>query len=475
MDVPLELSHARREEVVALVVRQRERIVDLERRLAWQEEELAEQRAVIGQLQERVGVLLALREPPAADAPPARPTAMPGLKAPAPRRPPLPAAPRQRRARGCGRRRMTPTARPVHAYARGSHCGTGLTGGTIRHRREVIELVPARVAVTEHQDLERRCPRGRGRWPPGPELAGVVVGRGRLGLGLLSRIAVLREDLRLPIRAIQWHLAARAGLRLSVGAITRALGQVAAAGAGALARIRAAIRGSPVLHVDETGWRAGGVHGYAWTFATPTACAFTHGGRDRGMLEAAIGDAYPGVLVSDCYAVYTGSAGRHQFCWAHLLRDVDELVGQHPGHAAVRGGADAVHALYRRAVAAAAAREPDPAVRGRQRQGYEQEATVLCAPSLGVADAPQRVRCERSTQYLGEVFVFVEEPAVPATNNAAARSLRHLVTRRTISGGTRSAAGTATTMTLATLFGTWRLQGLDPLTECRAVLASPQV
>ncbi len=50
-----------------------------------------------------------------------------------------------------------------------------------------------------------------------------------------------------------------------------------------------------------------------------------------------------------------------------------------------------------------------------------------------------------------------------------------LVTCRKISGGTRSPAGTATKMTLATLFGTWRLQGLDPLAECRALLASPQL
>ena len=71
----------------------------------------------------------------------------------------------------------------------------------------------------------------------------------------------------------------------------------------------------------------------------------------------------------------------------------------------------------------------------------------------------------------GELFVFVEDPAVPATNNAAERSLRHLVTTRKISGGTRSAAGTATKMTLATLFGTWRLQGRDPLAACRALLA----
>jgi N-acetylmuramic acid 6-phosphate (MurNAc-6-P) etherase len=85
------------------------------------------------------------------------------------------------------------------------------------------------------------------------------------------------------------------------------------------------------------------------------------------------------------------------------------------------------------------------------------------------------VLCERITKHLRELFVFVENPAVPATNNAAKRRLRHLVTCRKISGGTRSPAGTATKMTLATLFGTWRLHGRSPLEEGRALLASPQL
>jgi transposase len=63
---------------------------------------------------------------------------------------------------------------------------------------------------------------------------------------------------------------------------------------------------------------------------------------------------------------------------------------------------------------------------------------------------------------------------VPADNNLAERSLRHLVTARKISGGTRSQTGTATKMTLATVFGTWRAQGLNPFLQCRQLLTSPQ-
>ena len=64
------------------------------------------------------------------------------------------------------------------------------------------------------------------------------------------------------------------------------------------------------------------------------------------------------------------------------------------------------------------------------------------------------------------------DPRIPATNNAAERALRHLVTSRKISGGTRSGEGSDTKMTLATLVGTWRAEGRTPFTACHEMLAA---
>jgi hypothetical protein len=70
--------------------------------------------------------------------------------------------------------------------------------------------------------------------------------------------------------------------------------------------------------------------------------------------------------------------------------------------------------------------------------------------------------CRRIDRHRKEQVVFVGDPTVPATNNAAERSVRHLVTRRKISGGTQSTLGTTSKMTLALLFGTGRVRGLTP-------------
>ncbi|MDQ3692583.1 MAG: transposase [Chloroflexota bacterium] len=215
------------------------------------------------------------------------------------------------------------------------------------------------------------------------------------------------------------------------------------------------------------------MRGAPWaTFSSPQARYFVHGRRDKTVLTAALGDAFTGVVVSDFYSVYTSYEGRHQYCWAHLLRDADELAERHRDEPGVTGWAAALHALYGRARSVSA---PDPASRRQAQRECEAEARALVAPWLGHPTAPQRALCDRITKHLSDLFGFVADPAVPPTNNAAEHSLRHLVTCRKISGGTRSSAGTATKMALATLFGTWRLQGHDPLAECRALLATPQV
>jgi transposase len=346
MDAPLDLYRASREELIALVLRQREQIADLEQEVARQRGELATQRAEMTRLMERVGTLLAALEPSDGDDAAPRPTTMPGLKPARARRSSAPRpATRKRRARGVGRKRMRPTTRHVHAFTTCPQCRMVLHGGTVRRTREVIEVVPAPLVVTEHVYVERRCPRCRGRWLPAPGLVGVVVGQGRLGVGLLSLIATLREELRLPVERIQWYLGAVHGLALSVGGIIGALHTVAERAAPLMADIRQQIRASPVLHVDETGWRENGGNGYVWTFSTPTERAFVRGSRERAMLTEAMGHDYAGVLVSDFYVAYTGYDGRHQYCWAHLLRDVDEVVEQHRAAAGVAGWADGVHAL----------------------------------------------------------------------------------------------------------------------------------
>jgi transposase len=447
MAEPLDLEQASRTDLIALI---------------------AVLRATVQQLEQRVQTLEAKLSAGGG-------RGVPGTKPASQQRSKATGKPRRPRRQGFARRRSSaPTRQETHAAPQCPGCGTALAGGWVKRRREVIELAPAPVEITTHRILARQCARCGKVVVPAVDLGGTVSGQQRLGARLVSLIATLREQGRWPVRQIQWYLRVVHDLSLSVGAIVAASARVAAAGAGAVAAIGDGIRASPVVHADETGWRERGRNGYAWSFSTPSALLVTHGGRSKAMVDAVLDARFSGVLVSDFYAAYHHYPGRKQRCWVHVLRTAHELRQVYPEDAGLARFAEQLHALYTAAVAQAGKRLSE-AERKQVQQEAEARIVALCTPYASEPAAVQRRLCQRLLKHLPELFVFLREPAVPADNNAAERSLRHLVVSRKISGGTRSPDGTATKMTLATLFGTWALRGQDPWAASHDLLLSPQV
>jgi len=467
----MDLYGARRDELVALVLAQREQLAAQAAQLARAQALLVAAEATAGQLAQRVGELAQRVRELEGHQLPTKPSGLAGNKL-TPPRPPAPKRARRRRAVNRARMRLVPTAREVHALAQCPDCGHPLHGGSVKWTREVIAVPPPPpLSVTEHVYLARYCPQCRRERAPAAALAGGVVGQSRLGVGLVSLIATLREVGRWPLRTIQWYLATFHGLDLSVGALVGALTQVATVGAATVDGILGQIRRSAVVNADETGWRENGVNGYVWSFSTPEAQYFVRAKRTKAVVDEVLGDRFDGVLVSDFSAAYDHDPGVQQRCWAHLLRDADELAARHPTDRGLAAWVAGLRDLYRRACATA--RGPgDSTLRRQAKRAYEAEARAHAQPHLGQAGAPQRVLSQRISDYLAALFEFVLDPAIPATNNAAERSLRHLVTCRKISGGTRSPDGSDTRMTLATLFGTWRAEGRNPYDACRQLLAT---
>lgn len=464
----MDLYRASRDDLIRIVLEQRETIARLEAVVVRQQGEVAAAQATNEQLAQRVGELAArVRELEASGS--GKPRGLAGNKL-VPTAPPQPKQPRRKRQHNAARRRMVPTAQVVHAVEACPACGCRLCGGAITRTREVIEVQVAPVTVTEHVYLTRRCPQCQRDWVPTEDLAGVVVGQQRFGVGQVSLIATLREEGRWPFRTIQCYLATFHQLYLSVGALVGALKRVARHGQGLVDRLREQIRGSPVVHADETGWRENGENGYAWTFCTTTARYFVRRGRHKEVVDEVLGPRFDGVLVSDFYAAYDHYPGVKQRCWAHLLRDVHELRERHPTDTGLRDWAAGVRDVYTRATAY---RGATPQARRQAQHGFERELLAQCQPYLADATAPQATLCRRIADYLPELFVFVADPAVPATNNEAERSVRHLVTSRKISGGTRSKEGSDTKLALASLFGTWRAEGHNPFVACLQLLSEP--
>jgi hypothetical protein len=415
-------------------------------------------------------------------------------------RPPS-SGPRKKRSDGSSRRRSAPTRVEEHYPAKCSCCGRKLSGGWVHTRREVIDIPLVPVEVVEHRIMARHCGVCGRREVARADLSGVVLGQSRIGIRLMSYISYLDTVCRLPIRGIQRLLAGTHGLSLSQGEIVRVLHTVAATGRPAYDALLGQVRSSAVVHADETGSREDGINGYMWSLSTPEI-RFYHRDASRGSkviqqllgyaptgrsLKAAIAarqadptqgrHAFRGALVSDFYAAYDWYIRARQCCLTHLDRDLDQLAEEHADNPAVTTWVGAVLDLIGRAKTYAHEHAlEDRRTRYRQEQAFIREIAALARPYLQTG-LPQQTLARRIHRYRGRLFVFVSEPAVPPDNNAAERAIRPYVMIRKVSGGTRSAAGSLTQSVLLSLFGTWHLRGIDPLTACQQLLAaqpSPQ-
>ena len=430
-----------------------------------------EQQRVIERLERRIAEL-------EGQAKPGGPPRMPGLKPSSGRQAPAQQQPRKQRRHGFARPRMTPTHRVEHVVENCPDCGTHLTGGFfVQRTREVIELPVVPVQVTEHVFIARTCPVCRRRRVPPAQLDGVALGRQRLGVNVLSRIATLREEGRLPIRSIQWYLRTVHQLSLSVGAIVSAIHQTAQGPtsggrdggphprqpSGPRRRNRLASEWEQRLRVraldqslsapPPSATSCGGVGARRWWTK--------RWARHSPEYWSAIS-----TLPTTITMAPSSGAG------VHLLRDIHDLVALYPKDTSLAQWAAAVHRLY---VEARSFTHPQARRRRTAQLALERKLLAIGQPFLADPLAVQAKLCRRIERHIKELFVFVAEPDVPSDNNPAERSLRHLVISRKISGGTRSERGTESKMTLASVFGTWRARGLNPLAACRQLLTSPQV
>lgn len=387
--------------------------------------------------------------------------------------------PRKKRAaeHNTSRKRMVPTRIERHALARCPACAYRLTGESLDYSREVIELPPPQpVEVSEHQVIKRWCP-CCARWrSPQLDLAGQVLGQGRIGVRVAALVAYLRTTLRLPVRQIQTYLATLHELRLSVGEIVELGHDVRQQLQPAADQLLVEVRGQEAVHQDETGWREDGANGYIWTTASDGPQAVRHylysASRGHQVPLRLLGPSFRGVLVTDFYAAYNRIPGCHQRCWTHLLGDLHELKERHAARDDVVVWAEAVRQLYDEAEAWLTCERSVAERRSKYTELY-QRAEQLGQQYACATKHPCWALAKRLLRHQEELFQFVLRPGVPADNNLAERSLRPVVIMRKISGGTRSAEGSKTRLTLASLFATWQARGLNPFVECLAALQQP--
>lgn len=268
-----------------------------------------------------------------------------------------------------------------------------------------------------------------------------ILPQSKLGIHLLTMICVLKYRFRLPVAKITELLKTMHGLTVSQGTIAYTLMQARKYLSPQYEAFLTEIRGSPVTHADETGWRIAGRNAWCWTFVTPNATLYTiEESRGKGIPEKKLSGA-TGVLVRDDYGAYEKLPLPQQSCWAHLLRKSHEASMQENTSEEVQQLHKTLKDLFG-LLTEDLSRPFDKVQRQELYTWYTEDLKKIIATVYHAADA-KRIQTRITNQYTNLLTALLYE-GVPLTNNAAERAIRPFVVTRKISGGSQTKRGAET-------------------------------
>ena len=338
------------------------------------------------------------------------------------------------------------------------HCEAALRGRDNHpQRHQVIELPAVKPIVHEWRLHALKCSqcghRTRATTP-------VEVAQGSFGPRLTATVAALTGMYRLSKRNALRLLQDLMGLRVALGTISKIERRVSQALTKPVAEVAAAIRGSPVVYIDETSWTEDKQTTWLWSASTPSLAYYHIAGRTRAVAHQVLGEDFAGILVSDRMASYADRApDRRQVCWAHLDRTFEGIIA--------RGGPGVRFGQAMKNLTARMWRAWGELGDGRRtRASFECFMSKLGAKVRAVLReyAPLRIpKVSRLAENLLAIepalWTFVRHPDVEPTNNAAERALRPGVIHRKTSFGTDSPRGSFFISRMLSTVETLRRQG----------------
>jgi transposase len=301
------------------------------------------------------------------------------------------------------------------------------------------------------------------------------VGEVQVGPEAVSMAAVLNKELGLSHERTARVLQLGYGLQWSRSGICRALERLGNLAAPTYQQLQSELRQSPVVWLDDTGWRVGARAQNLRVLLSEQVTVYVIEPH-RGYAEAAaiLGQDYAGFLEHDGARCFYGfKQASHQSCLEHLIRRCREMIQVAPPGAAQFPLA--VKTLLQRGLG----------LRDRHREGS------LSVHGLAVATGrleaqldrllDRHFRCpanQRLAKHLRHeqphLFTFLHCPGLDATNNFAERAIRLMAMARKTWGGNRTATGARTQQILASVLRTCWQQGKDAFGQLVKLLRSAQ-
>ena len=345
-------------------------------------------------------------------------------------------------------------------------CGGKLESTGVEDRCVVDALLTeAKRLLYRCQEKQCRCCRKKMNQTP------LTLPRFKYGNSLITNAVIAHYLEGVPVRQIARTL----GAGVSAGGLLRQFHYLAKKWAPVLAHLKTEYQESEVRHADETGWRTDGKNGYAWLFCTERLSIFQFGKTRAGSVPLAIlGDkVLSGVLIVDRYGGYNRMPCQLQYCYAHLLRDLQGLEKKFPKSKEVKIFVSALAPFFAEAMSLRRKLTDDSAYTLRAKK-IQEEMLSLCEKQAKASAIQTFQRLILDNQH--RLFHWVSNRNIPPDNNRAERELRPTVIARKNSFGSQSQKGAETRSILmsvlhtaakridkATTMRRWFLSALDAL------------
>ena len=331
-----------------------------------------------------------------------------------------------------------------------SGCGADLAGRPVTgiERRQVFDLPPVTVKVTEHQLIERECRCGHRTRGAAPQGAQAPV---QYGPRVAAVIIYLYIGQFLSRKRTAQALAELFGIPLSPGTVAGITARAAQTLDGFLEQVRENITASDVAGFDETGFRVEGrLH---WVHCARTGkytLLMVHRRRGRQAMEAmGVLPSFTGIAVHDAWAPYdTYTPAGHQLCCAHALRELQAVTDSAPAGlwcwaAQAAGALTGMQALVSNAIGQG--REAaDPAALAVQIHRYRSAALLgarQTAARSGTLMRKHHALARRLLDRQDDYLRFTTNWRIPADNNGSERDIRMTKLKQKISGCLRTLTG----------------------------------
>lgn len=322
----------------------------------------------------------------------------------------------------------------------------------------VVEDIPnfetVKTQITEYKAERQWCSHCHKEVTAKPKM---VIPNSRLGLNLIIQILIFKYVCRMSLEVLAETLYQTYGVKVSQGGIINILKKTKRHLEKDYGNLLQAVRGSPVKHADETGWRIAGINGFLWAFLTKTEVYYTiEETRGGGVARTALAASkITDVLIRDDYAGYKKLPLNQQSCWAHLLRVSREETNQPHSSKEMANLHFTLKNMYQNLLESTN-RPFNQDLRQKDYQDYSLKLQQLMDMKFRAKDARKvQTRIQNQGNNLITALLY---PDVPLTNNLAERQIRPAVVVRKISGGSRSTEGAETFATNFSIIQTIRMR-----------------